>query len=373
MIPDSTSPLPPVASPGLPAATVSTEPAAQATTVGTPLSSTVTLVDIGRAMRRFPRRRLEVLRILGKERAEFADVRCADDGPLRRQAGTAPRLALEHDRARRRRPRALRACASTASTNAVRSAVRPRPGPTITASARSSNSIRGGCSGAVNGCASVCMSGSASRMVASDSSGATTCSRPAPAPKAARAAIRAAPVIAGEPPTTTTCPAGPLVAVGRERRQAVGRPIAADQDRPRRIGGGQADIDDHETADFVAGQQLAAARAAERHGQHRPQRAMMHAGAEIETGRSVDGHDRAGQIDQPLHQRRHGAARRAGGSGSEQRVDRRAQCRATGRPPARCARRRRSRPGAPRPPARCAAARLRWPTPARRARGARAR
>ena len=101
--PLSTSPLPPVASPGLPAATVSGAVPSRAITVGTPLSSTVA----PRARRRHRRRpRIELAhaaRASGNSVAEFARVRREHHRAPRGQRAQARRPRPETRRARRHR------------------------------------------------------------------------------------------------------------------------------------------------------------------------------------------------------------------------------------------------------------------------------
>ena len=75
-------------------------------------------------------------------------------------------------------------------------------------------------------------------------------------------------------------------------------------------------------ADLVAGEQMPAANAAEGDREIGAWRAVHDARSEVDAGRSVDGDDRHFEIGEPVEQRRHRRAWRAGCAGAEQRVHR---------------------------------------------------
>ena len=107
---------------------------------------------------------------------------------------------------------------------------------------------------------------------------------------------------------------------GMQSRQPRARPGVGHEYRPRRVGRRQPDVHDDELAAPLAGDEVAAAWAAEgdRHlGAHR---AVGFAAREIEPGGAVDGEHRGGVRDEALRHREDVAARGAGGPGAEQRV-----------------------------------------------------
>ena len=192
--PLSTSPLPPVARPGLPAATVSGARPSRAMTVGTPLSSTVapdrSAAWTAAAQGSSSRTRREV----GKEGAEFARVRRQHQRAAPPPAREARPQRPERRRARRHRATAVGAARTRAATRALRPGSRPSPGPDHQRVGAPDQLEQLRCRRLVE-CdgRSVCRSGSACISAATVSGGATTWTRPAPAANAARPAMRAAP------------------------------------------------------------------------------------------------------------------------------------------------------------------------------------
>ena len=214
MIPLSTSPLPPVARPGLPAATVSGgRPRDAPPRVGTPLSSTTAPRLLGGGLGRAPRDPAPAARRAretGVRNSPGCGVRTT--GRVLGQRRAARPARPERPPARRRRARrALASRATSAATSSRRPAARPSPGPITTASARATRSSSAADGGTIEGMREA-SGGRAPPASARPtvSGGATACTRPAPAANAARAAIRTAPVIPASPPTTTTRPRVPL-------------------------------------------------------------------------------------------------------------------------------------------------------------------
>jgi hypothetical protein len=111
------------------------------------------------------------------------------------------------------------------------------------------------------------------------------------------------------------------VGPGAEGRELPRRRRFGEQRRPSGVGGGESDVEHHQVADFVAGQEMAAAVASEGHRERRADRAVLHAIGKIEATGAVDRDHRGREVGQPDEQRRGRTAGRPAGAGPQHGVE----------------------------------------------------
>ena len=150
---------------------------------------------------------------------------------------------------------------------------------------------------------------------------------PPPRANAARPAMRTAPLMPASPPTMTTRPRSPLWSRLRSRRSHCAACGSVTSDGHAGVGRRMPDVDHHDGAHLVPREQVAAPDTAERDGQRRARSAVHDAGLEINAGRPVDRDDRQLEVENALHQRGHRRTRRAPRSGAEERVHHEADAR----------------------------------------------
>jgi hypothetical protein len=108
---------------------------------------------------------------------------------------------------------------------------------------------------------------------------------------------------------------------GTECREERLRRRVGEERGPRGVGRGKPDVDDDDVAGIIASQQVSAAIPAEGHGETCLQGPVLHAVAEVEAARSIDGDDRQFDFGEPVEQGARRSARRPRCPGTEDRVD----------------------------------------------------